>query len=82
MKLTRSFLAFVRSERAGGLLLIACTALSLSLANLPWANEYLAVWQMRLAGLSVHQWINDLLMAVFFLLIGLELKRELHVGEL
>lgn len=82
MKLTRSFLAFVRSERAGGLLLIACTALSLSLANLPWANEYLAVWQVRLAGLSVHQWINDLLMAVFFLLIGLELKRELHVGEL
>jgi NhaA family Na+:H+ antiporter len=82
MNLTNSFREFVRSERAGGLLLIACTALSLFLANLPWANDYAEIWRLRLAGLTLHQWINDLLMAVFFLLIGLELKRELYVGEL
>lgn len=52
------------------------------LANSPAAGWYADLWHVRLAGLSLEHWINDALMAVFFLLIGLELERELYSGEL
>ena len=80
--LTDTFNRFVKSEQSGGALLLACTVVSLSLANSPLAAEYLALWQVRAGPLSIEHWINDALMAVFFLLIGLELERELYVGEL
>jgi hypothetical protein len=79
---TNTFNAFFESEKAGGLLLIACTIFSLVLANLAIGDDYLHLWHFQLAGLSVEQWVNDGLMAVFFLLIGLELERELYSGEL
>ncbi len=82
MKLTETFIRFARSEQFGGVLLIACTALSLALANSPMAGQYQGLWQTQLGPLSIEHWINDALMAVFFLLIGLELERELYVGEL
>ncbi len=82
MKLTETFIRFARSEQFGGVLLIACTALSLALANSPMAVQYQGLWQTQLGPLSIEHWINDALMAVFFLLIGLELERELYVGEL
>jgi NhaA family Na+:H+ antiporter len=82
VKLSDSFLRFARSEQFGGLLLIACTVVSLSVANSPVGPGYLELWQTRLGPLSVEHWINDALMAIFFLLIGLELEREIYVGEL
>ena len=80
--LTDTFNRFVKSEQSGGALLLACTVVSLLLANSPLAAEYLALWQVKAGPLSIEHWINDALMAVFFLLIGLELERELYVGEL
>lgn len=80
--LSRSFQAFFDSEKSSGILLILCTAVSLLLANSLIGAHYLEFWQIRLGGLSIELWINDALMAIFFLLIGLELERELYVGEL
>ena len=82
MNLTGTFTRFVKSAQFGGMLLLACTALSLGLANSPVATQYVDFWHLRLGPLSIEHWINDALMAVFFLLIGLELERELYVGEL
>jgi NhaA family Na+:H+ antiporter len=82
MKLTDTFARFVKSEQFGGILLLACTIVSLALANSPVAQPYLHFWQLQAGPLSIEHWINDALMAVFFLLIGLELEREIHVGEL
>jgi NhaA family Na+:H+ antiporter len=73
---------FVDSEKSGGNLLICCTALSLALANSPVGSAYMNFWQQNVGGLRIEHWINDALMAIFFLLIGLELERELYVGEL
>ncbi len=56
--------------------------MALVLANSPAGPDYLAFWQRHAAGLSLEHWVNDALMAIFFLLIGLELERELYVGEL
>ncbi len=80
--ISKTFQAFFESEKSGGILLILCTAVSLLLANSLIGVYYIGFWQTRVAGLSVEQWINDALMAIFFLLIGLELERELYVGEL
>lgn len=80
--LTETFRRFFRSEKAGGVLLLFCTAVSLILANAPVGDAYRGLWHLPLGGLSLELWINDALMAVFFLLIGLELERELYNGEL
>jgi Na+:H+ antiporter, NhaA family len=80
--LSRSFQAFFDSEKSGGILLIAATVISLLLANSMIGPEYRDFWKIPLAGLAIDYWINDALMAIFFLLIGLELERELYVGEL
>lgn len=82
MKLTRLFNEFFDSEKSGGILLICCTALSLLLANSFVGHSYLQVWNFQIGGHSSAHWINDGLMAVFFLLIGLELEREIYIGEL
>jgi len=81
-KLSSTFKNFFDSEKSSGLLLIACTAISLLVTNSILGGSYLNFWKVPLGGLSVEHWINDALMAVFFLLIGLELERELYVGEL
>jgi len=81
-KLSNSFKAFFDSEKSSGILLIVCTIISLAFANSILGANYLSIWQMYAGGLSVEHWINDGLMAIFFLLIGLELKRELRNGEL
>jgi NhaA family Na+:H+ antiporter len=82
MRFTDTFKRFVRSEQFSGVLLLGCTLVSLALANSPAAIEYQSLWHLHLGRLTLEHWINDLLMAIFFLLIGLELKRELYVGEL
>ena len=81
-KLSRSFKAFFDSEKSSGILLVICTLISLMIANSAIGPSYLGIWDSYLGGLTVGHWVNDGLMAVFFLLIGLELKRELTSGEL
>jgi NhaA family Na+:H+ antiporter len=82
MKLTKLFDDFFNSEKAGGLILVFVTLLSLALANSPWQLAYMEIWHFDLGGHSIVHWINDGLMAIFFLLIGLELEREIYHGEL
>ncbi|MDZ4814011.1 MAG: Na+/H+ antiporter NhaA [Pseudomonadota bacterium] len=80
--LSKTFQRFFNSERSSGILLIVCTVISLLITNSSGGADYLSWWQTRAGGLSLEHWINDALMAVFFLLIGLELERELYSGEL
>lgn len=82
MKLTKLFTEFFESEKAGGILLICCTAVSLLLANIFLKDNYIQLWHFQISGHSLTHWINDGLMTVFFLLIGLELEREIYIGEL
>lgn len=81
-KLSATFNRFFESEKSSGILLIVCTVASLVIANSPVGADYLGLWQTKVGGLTVEHWINDALMAIFFLLIGLELERELYIGEL
>ncbi|ANN68127.1 Na+/H+ antiporter NhaA [Bordetella bronchialis] len=81
-RLSNTFKEFAASGKAGGIILILCTLISLGIANSPAGGAYLGFWHAHIAGLSIEHWINDALMAVFFLLIGLELERELYNGEL
>ncbi|MBD0373001.1 MAG: Na+/H+ antiporter NhaA [Pyrinomonadaceae bacterium] len=81
-KLSRTFKNFFDSEKSSGILLILCTVISLVITNSFFGGSYLNFWHSYVGGLSLEHWVNDALMAVFFLLIGLELERELYVGEL
>ena len=89
-RLLDPFQRFFHSEAAGGIVLLVCTAIALVWANSPWQDGYasllhlaLPVGGARLAlELTVHEWINDGLMALFFFLVGLEIKREMLTGEL
>jgi NhaA family Na+:H+ antiporter len=82
MKLTRLFHDFFSSEKTGGLVLLLATLVSVILANSPLKSGYIDFWMISWQGGSLQHWINDGLMAVFFLLIGLELEREIYQGEL
>ncbi len=82
MKLARLFKEFFDSEKISGLILVFVTGLSLILANSSLGTDYINFWNSDLAGHSIVHWINDGLMAIFFLLIGLELEREIYKGEL
>jgi len=82
MKLTRLFKEFFGSEKAGGLILLFATLISLLVANSAIQADYIKMWNFELGGHSVVHWINDGLMTIFFLLIGLELEREIYQGEL
>jgi Na+:H+ antiporter, NhaA family len=82
MNLTKLFNDFFNSEKAGGLILVFATVLSLVLANSPLQTYYINFWHFETGGHSIVHWINDGLMTVFFLLIGLELEREIYHGEL
>ena len=86
----RPFQEFAHKESSGGLLLIAAAIVALVWANSPWGDSYAALWETKLSvGLGsfsiekdLTHWINDGLMALFFLVVGLEIKRELLVGDL
>ena len=89
-RLVRPFQEFAKLEAFGGILLIGCIAVALVWANSAWAASYFHLWHTNLtfgfAGKTLseplHFWINDGLMALFFLLVGLEIKRETLIGEL
>ena len=84
------FQQFFNSEKAGGLILICCTVLSITIANSSVGLEFTHFWHLsvplQIGGISIpfniEEWINDGLMSVFFLLVGLEIERELYIGEL
>ena len=89
------FLSFLRSEAIGGILLFVAASLAMIIANSPLREYYFNFWHFELGvwlklgdfgekflGFSIHQWISDVLMALFFLLVGLEIKREVIFGEL
>jgi len=86
-KIIREFFQF---EAATGILLIAAMVLAMIFANSPWSNEYHEFWhikgEVRIGSLGLEKsllhWVNDGLMAMFFMLVGLELKREIQGGEL
>lgn len=82
MKLSQLFKDFFESEKLSGLVLILCTIISLGLANSAFGESYHHFWLTKFAGQSIEYWINDGLMTIFFLLIGLELEREIYQGEL
>ncbi|MDG2570713.1 Na+/H+ antiporter NhaA [Vibrio parahaemolyticus] len=73
---------FFDSEASGGMILMGVTVIALAVANSPLAGVYFGVLKTYILGLSVLHWINDALMAVFFLLVGLEIKREMLDGQL
>lgn len=89
-KLTKLYLEFFNSEQSSGIVLILCTIASLLMANSSFSTNYLDFWHTKIGfetaniflKYSVEHWINDALMAIFFLLIGLEIERELYIGEL
>lgn len=84
------FQRFFAASAAGGLVLLACTAVALAWANSPWRDRYQQLWATPFGigtptfglTLTLHAWVNDGLMAVFFFAVGLEIKREVLVGEL
>ena len=88
--LTKLFREFLESEQAAGVILILCTLTAIVIANSPFGHAFLALWHSPIGfelgdidlKYSVEHWINDGLMAIFFFLIGLEIERELYVGEL
>lgn len=88
--LSTLFTHFFNSEKTGGVVLIVCTVLSIIIANSPLSGDYLHFWHQSIgfnAGSiemhhSIEYWVNDGLMAIFFLMIGLEIERELYAGEL
>ena len=77
-----AFRRFLQSESAGGLVLMAASAAALVIANSPLAGAYEDALHFKIGGVSLLHAVNDGLMAVFFLLVGLEIKRELIAGEL
>jgi len=88
--LSQLFQEFFKSEKTGGLILVLCTIVSMLIANSGWGEGWSHFWHAHLdlsAGpvlldYSVEHWVNDGLMAVFFLLVGLEIEREIYIGEL
>lgn len=77
-----TFQRFAESEASGGLVLMASAAVGMAVANSVLASGYAELLHTKVAGLDVLHWINDGLMALFFLLVGLEIKREILAGEL
>jgi Na+:H+ antiporter, NhaA family len=82
LRLTKLFSEFFESEKAGGAVLVIITLVSLTIANSSLGNAYNNMWHVEFGGHSLVHWINDGLMTIFFLLIGLELEREIFAGEL
>ncbi len=84
------FLQFFHTEAVGGIVLLLAAVAAVIAANSPWAEAYRALWETRIVvgpeshplALTARMWVNDAVMALFFLLVGLEIKREVLVGEL
>ena len=82
MNITKLFKQFLANSQSSGILLVFCVIISLIIANSPNAEALQNFLHYPLGDYSVEVWINDGLMAIFFLLVGLEIKREMLEGEL
>lgn len=90
MKISRLFKEFIESEKSAGIILLFCTAASLCISNFILGESYLHFWHQPAGinigfielNLTVEHWINDGLMTIFFLMVGLEIEREIYEGEL
>lgn len=90
LKLARPFQEFAAQETSCGVLLLLCSIAAVVWANSPWAHMYTALWHTPVTvgvgsltlARELHFWVNDALMAVFFFVVGLEIKREMLAGEL
>lgn len=78
----RAMRDFLHSESVGGLILIGCVIFALLLANSPYAADYFGLLTTKFMGWNLPHFVNDGLMALFFFLVGLEIKREVMTGEL
>ena len=74
--------AFFQSESAGGISLLSAAILGVLVANSPMADQYFATMQIHLGPMTILEWVNDALMALFFLYVGIEIKKEMISGEL
>jgi NhaA family Na+:H+ antiporter len=82
MNFTKLYSDFTNSERSSGIVLIFCTVISLVLANSGLGQNYIHLWHFEIFHKPIEFWINDGLMTIFFLLVGLEIEREVYIGEL
>lgn len=82
IKATKLFNEFLHSEQASGIILLVFTIAALAIANSPLGEPTIHWFHTKFFGLSIEHWVNDALMSVFFLLVGLELEREIYAGEL
>ncbi len=82
LRARRALTAFLENEAAGGYVLMVAAALALIVANSPLSEAYFHALHLKLGPMGVQHWINDGLMALFFLLVGLEIKREVLDGQL
>jgi NhaA family Na+:H+ antiporter len=90
LRVVKPFREFMQFEASGGLVLISCVVIALIVSNLPFGSLYLSFWETEVGvtfgTFSLLQplvfWVNDVLMVIFFFLIGLEIKREVIIGEL
>ena len=88
--ITSPFTRFAKTAAAGGIVLLVATAAALIWANSPWEHSYHRIWYTQATitlghvshSESRHEWVNDGLMSIFFFLVGLEIKREVLIGEL
>lgn len=86
----QAFLSFLHSDMAGGVLLFICALLAMIIANSPFSTYYFEFWHLdfgitigdKFIGMSLAHWLNDVFMSIFFLIVGLEIKREFLFGEL
>lgn len=82
MKATKLFTSFFESEKSSGIVLLICTLISILVTNSALGESYSHFWHSKIGSFSIEHLINDGLMTIFFLMIGLELEREVYIGEL
>lgn len=81
-RFTHPIVKFIKTESSSGIILICCAALAMFVANSSFSADYFNFLEKKIFNLSVLHWINDALMAIFFFVVGLEIKREIVAGEL
>ena len=82
MKFSKLYTEFLQSEKIAGVILLGYTLLSIILSNTSFSSTYIHLWHGTLFSHPIEFWVNDVLMTFFFLMVGLEIEREIYIGEL